>query len=137
MKVQRLNICGVLGVFLFLSGSMGAQSYYTEEPAVQVMMEEFVRFNKENPLVQGWRIQVLATTERRQMDKVKSRFEYLYPNYELDFEHRNPYYLLKTGAFLNRMEALPLLNKLQKEFPGAFMVSEEVELEMLLQNPKE
>ena len=122
--------CLFLSAFVF-----GRGQSVIEPPEVTRMMDEYIRFNKENPKMKGWRIQVLATTERRLMERTKSRFESRYPDFDLDFEHRNPFYLLKTGAFLTRNDALPLLNRIQKDFSSAFLVSEEIEVKAVLDNP--
>lgn len=113
----------------------GQAQEIVETPEISRMMEEFVRFNKEHQTAKGWRIQVLATTERRLMERTRAEFERIYPEYTLDFEHNNPYYLLKTGTYLNRNDALPMLRKLQMNFPGAFLVNEEIELAEVLENP--
>lgn len=106
-----------------------------ETPEISRMMEEFIKFNKEHQTLKGWRIQVLATTERRLMERTRAKFERMYSDYTLEFEHNNPYYLLKTGSYMNRNDALPLLHKLQRDFPGAFLVNEEIELVEVLENP--
>lgn len=121
----------VLGIAILLTCSLSAQQV-TEEPAVTRMMENFIAFNKEHQTVRGWRVQILVTTDRRQMEQVRSRFKRLYPGYELHFTHENPYYHLKTGAFLTQQSARPVLQELRKDFPGAFLVAGEIELKEVL-----
>ena len=70
------------------------------------------------------------------MERAKSRFAVIYNDLDLDFEHKNPFYLLKTGAFLNRSDALPLLQKIQKDFSSAFLVNEDINVEDVLNNPE-
>ena len=99
-----------------------------EEPAITRLMEQFVAFNKEHQTVIGWRVQILATTDRRQMERVRSTFDNLYPEYTLDFTHENPFYHLKTGAFLTQQDARPFLLKMREHYTSAFLVSEEIEV---------
>lgn len=121
----------ILCIATFLTYSLSAQQI-TEEPAVTRMMENFVAFNKAHQTVRGWRVQILVTTDRRQMERVRSRFERLYPGYELHFTHENPYYHLKTGAFLTQHSARPILQGLRRDFPGAFLVAGEITLKEVL-----
>jgi len=93
--------------------SVSAQSV-TEDPAVSRMMENFIEYNRANTLVRGWRIQILSTTDRRMMESTQSKFKNRYPDYTLRFEHQNPYYHLKTGAFISQQDARPMLKKMQQ-----------------------
>lgn len=103
-----------------------------EDPAVTRMMASFVEHNKANTQVRGWRIQIMSTTDRRVMEDAQARFKRIYPEYELLFVHQNPYYHLKTGAFLSQQDARPLLKKLQRVFPAAFVVTDQFEINEVL-----
>ncbi|HLF65067.1 MAG TPA: SPOR domain-containing protein [Saprospiraceae bacterium] len=118
-------------LFLLFSLTAHAQSIF-EEPAVTRMMASFIEYNRANTQVRGWRIQIISTTDRRVMEDVQSRFKRRYPEFELLFVHQNPYYHLKTGAFLSQQDARPLLKKLQRDFPAAFMVSDEIQITEVL-----
>jgi len=112
--------------------AVSAQSI-KEDPAVTRLMERFVEYNQANTFVRGWRIQILSTTDRRMMESTQAKFRNQYPEYELRFEHQNPYYHLKTGAFLTQQDARPMLKKMQHEFPGAFIVTDEFEMAEVLE----
>lgn len=103
-----------------------------EDPAITRVMMSFVEYNTTHTEVRGWRIQIMSTTDRRIMEETQSRFKRRYPEYELMFQHQNPYYHLKTGAFLTQPDARPFLKKLQHDFPGAFLVSDEFEISEVL-----
>ena len=103
-----------------------------EDPAVSNMMANFIQYNKENSEIRGWRIQILSTTDRRMMESTQSKFRNKYPEYVLLFEHQNPYYHLKTGAFVSQPEARPMLKRLQHDFPGAFLVTDNFEISEVL-----
>lgn len=114
-----------------LSTQLQAQTL-VEDPAITRMMNSFVEYNRANTEVRGWRIQIMSTTDRRVMEDTQAKFKRIYPEYELLFEHQNPYYHLKTGAFLTQQDARPLLKKLQRMFPGAFVVTDEFEISEVL-----
>jgi hypothetical protein len=118
----------ILPVVCCIAGSALHGQSVNEDPAITRMMESFVQSNKAQSKIRGWRIQITSTTDRRVMEDTQSRFRRIYPEYELLFVHQNPYYHLRTGAFVMQQDARPMLKKLQKDFPGAFIVSDEFEI---------
>ena len=119
-------------LFVFPAFNLPAQAI-TEDPAISRMMENFVEYNRANSKVRGWRIQILSTTDRRVMEETQSKFKWRYPEYELLFVHQDPYYHLRTGAFMSQLDARALLKKLQKDFPAAFIVTDEFEIAEVLE----
>lgn len=103
-----------------------------EDPAVTKMMEGFVEFNKTHQTIRGWRIQILVTTDRRQMEATRKEFEIIYPDYKMYYQHENPFYHLKSGAFITQAAARPFLRLMQENYASAFVVSDEIDLEEVL-----
>lgn len=126
----RLSI--VLGFFtVAVLGESTAQSL-TEEPAITQMRESFIDFNKRHQKVKGWRVQILVTTDRRQMENTQRDFKRNFPDYELRFSHENPFYHLKTGAFRTQDAARPFLKQMQEQYPNAFLVTDDIEMQEVL-----
>ena len=82
--------------------------------------------------MRGWRIQLLATTDKRQMESNRQKFQSKYPEYKLIFNHEPPFFHLQSGAFLTKQDALPFLERMKKEYPSAFLVSDDIEVSELL-----
>jgi SPOR domain len=129
MKVMKLYFFCVMATML--SQGLCAQSVH-EDPAVTGIMDRFIEYNHTHEETRGWRIQILSTTDRRTMESMEGKFNRLYPRYKLIFEHQNPFYNLKTGAFLSQQDARPMLKKLQADFPGAFLVTDKFEIAEVL-----
>ncbi len=114
----------VLLIVLFLAGSnqMRAQQnvYVKEATIVSRMMFHLGQQNQLNEYVSGWRIQILATTDRQMLEKVKAEFQRDYPGMLVDWQHDKPYYKLRAGAFASKLEATELLYRLKKKFPSAY-----------------
>jgi hypothetical protein len=109
-----------IALFLMVQ-SIGAQTMnIVEEPMIQQMMARFKELNKAEKNISGWRIQLTATTDRKQMEEVLRSFENKYPDTPLNWVHAKPYYQLRVGAFATRMESLKLLSKVKTDFPSAF-----------------
>lgn len=113
-------------VFLLGTSSVFSQSITIEEdPAITQMVEKFIANNKARTSVEGWRLQILATTDRQKLEQVMETFNYLYPNIPTNWVHNRPYYKLRAGAFQTKLEALRLKYLLQEEYPGSYPVKDQ------------
>lgn len=91
-----------------------------EEPTISSMMSRMVEINRYKETVEGWRIQILATTDRRKMEDARQKFQSRYPNISVDWTHTKPYYKLRAGAFASKLEATRLLYQLKRDYPSAY-----------------
>jgi hypothetical protein len=89
------------------------------------MVERYVENNKSKTNIEGWRLQILATTDRQKLEQVMETFRYLYPSIATNWVHNRPYYKLRAGAFLTKLEALRLKYVLQTEYPGSYPVKDQ------------
>lgn len=87
-------------------------------------MQRFADSNKSKTNVNGWRIQLLATTDRQNMESSLRRFENLYPSIPVDWLHAKPYYKVRVGAFATKRDALRTLYILKEDYPGAYPVQD-------------
>jgi len=88
--------------------------------AVTQMVERYVEIQKTTPSVPGWRIQLIATTDRQAMESTLYRFQVLYPYIRVDWEHEQPYYKIKAGAFQTKLDAYRILYLIKRDYPGAY-----------------
>jgi len=119
----------LFGAMLFISKANGQ---LIESPEIASMMDRWKTYNLEHQELTGYRIQILATVDRRQMENVRHKYENLYPEYPIHTTHNDPYYQLKTGAFLTMQKAQAFLKMLQKEYPAAIPVTDEIKVDELL-----
>ncbi len=120
----------VLGFLLLKAPIVRAQ--IIESPEITSLMQRWKAYNLEHQEISGYRIQILATIDRRQMESVRHKFENLYPEYPVHTTHNDPYFQLKTGAFLTMQKAQAFLKMMQKEYPAAIPVTDEIEIDELL-----
>jgi hypothetical protein len=91
-----------------------------EEQEITDLMNSFVDINSRTYTVDGWRIQLMATSDRSKVENAKRRFQTLYPNIFVDWTHSKPYYKLRAGAFGSKLEATRMLYVLKKDYPTAY-----------------
>ena len=106
--------------------SNAQKSYIHEEPAITSMMKSWINYNSSKETIRGWRIQIITTDDRRQMDRARSKFAGLYPNIPSTWEHESPYYKVQIGAYDNKMEVQAFLQELKGEFPTAIPVMDDI-----------
>jgi len=127
---HHIRILLLFGVGVILSAPLHGQ--LIESPEITALMEQWKAYNLEHQEVAGYRIQILATVDRRQMETVRHKFENLYPEYPIHTTHNDPYFQLKTGAFLTMQKAQAFLKMLQKDYPAAIPVTDELKVDELL-----
>ncbi len=96
-----------------------------EESGVAQMMEHFTNVNKSKEYVEGWRVQVLTTTDRQVLERERSNFAYRYPSITSNWQHSKPYFQLRAGAFRTKLETLRLLYILRRDYPRALLVKDQ------------
>ena len=104
----------------------------TPDADVTQLLNHFADVNEVQDKVEGWRVQILATTDRQQLERTERNFKSTYPSVPIDWVHNSPYYKLRAGAFYTRQEADRLRHTLTREFEGVYLVKDEVEESELL-----
>ncbi len=103
-----------------------AQGNVTEkvDPAVASLMRRYVDGNKSTKTINGWRIQLVATTDRTKVEDALQKFQSLYPNIPADWMQSKPYYKLRAGAFIKKRDAIALQFQLKADYPTAYPVQD-------------
>lgn len=127
----------ILSVILILTiGSLKAQNItVNEEPIISRMMDTYVSggktatspsTNNTVQVVDGFRIQLMATTDRLKVDEAQSLFASRYPGVFTGWSQAKPYYRVRVGGFTSRTEASNFLQKIKKDYPDAYIVPDRV-----------
>lgn len=90
-----------------------------EDPKITQLQRNWVNVNRSNPRIDGWRVQIMASTDRLQVEEGRNRFRQLYPEVTADLIQEKPYYKLRVGAFRTKLEALAFVPTLV-EYSGAY-----------------
>jgi hypothetical protein len=94
-----------------------------EEPRVTQVMKAWVNANRADPRVEGWRVQIMASTDRTQVEQGRNRFRNEYPEVPAHTIQEQPYYKLRVGAFRSKQEALLFITSLVG-WTGAYPVKD-------------
>lgn len=122
----------ILLILLFVLSNVYAQVTVYEDPAVNDIVQRHINQNKASSTISGWRIQLLATTDRRKVEREEAKFIQKNPTIRVNWEHSKPYYKLKVGAFATKLEATRLLKELKQTYHSAILTKSEVNLSEIL-----
>ncbi len=115
--------------------AMLAQNSLQEPAEVTRMIDAFQAKYKSLETVKAWKIQIAASSDRREIEGQKARFENLFPYYNLEWVHDNPYYILKMKdvAFARKIDALHLLHEIKDRYSfPAILILDDVARDKLL-----
>ena len=126
---MRKSIFCILLVFCTIVISKAQGVTISEEPVISKMMELYTGINKttaSTQMIDGFRIQLMATTDRRKVDQVMSSFSALYQGVPVTWSQAQPYYRIRVGAFAQRDGASKYLQTIKKDYPDAYIVTDKV-----------
>lgn len=89
------------------------------------LTQNFVRDNYEMQTLDGYRIQIYSGSGAKakvEAQTAKQRFASAFPTEKIYVVYNAPFWRVRTGDFRFRNEALPLLYKVKKVFPGSYTV---------------
>lgn len=121
MKLVLAILLSFLIVF-----NVKAQVNVQEEESITRFMNDYKKINAENPKQKAWKIQIIATNDRRQMEDAISKFARYFPEHEANWSHENPYYKVKVGAFETKEDLYSFLLAVKQHFSGAIPVVENI-----------
>jgi hypothetical protein len=119
------NIIFVLGIS-YTSFAQG-KVIFNEPTSITNIFADFIAKNRAEPTLKGWRIQLISTDNRREMEATKARFSALYPGVPSAWKHISPYYHVRAGAYRTKVEMLSFLTTVKKEFPAAIPVQDDIQ----------
>ncbi|MBK7939972.1 MAG: SPOR domain-containing protein [Lewinellaceae bacterium] len=120
----QLFVSGKFIALLFLvigcSARLSAQEIQiNEDPRISQLCRTWINDNRANPRIEGWRVQVMASTDRLQVEDARNKFRIAHPDVPAEWIHEKPYYKLRIGAFRNKLEAMAFIATLA-DYTGAY-----------------
>ena len=82
--------------------------------------------------IAGYKVRIYSDTGRGAKDEQKrarAKFLSLYPDVDVDYPYEDAYFKVYVGNFRTKNEALLLLERIKKNFPDAFVVEYNIEIE--------
>lgn len=97
-----------------------------QQKIITPLLSNYRVYNELNHAVEGYRVQIIASTVRKTVLDSKAIFSDQYPNVKTYTIYQQPYFKLRVGDFETRIEAIQFLNKISDVFPSAFVVQDDI-----------
>ena len=111
---------------VFCTLAVSGQVTITEEPDIKSIMSAYEQSNKSEEIIRGWRIQIMTTNDRSEMETGLLKFERLYPHIDFKWEHNPPYYQVRIGAYEKKNDLEAFMIELKQEFPSSIPVQDDI-----------
>jgi hypothetical protein len=95
-----------------------------QDSAITTLLNAKPSYQK-SQTVEGYRIQLTSSSNRKEVYDMKAEFLKLYPNVRAYVTYQQPYFKLRVGDFTDRTEANAFRDYINPHFPG-FIVPEQV-----------
>ena len=76
----------------------------------------------------GFRVQIHFGSEKAKALEVKTKYLTLHYETPVYLDYQQPYFKIRVGDFRTKLEAYKFLQTISGDFPGAFIVSDEIKL---------
>ena len=105
--------------------------YFNIDQASQEKIDAYNRANRAEKEVRVYRIQYAVVSDRMAMEQELRKFQSNFAQ-TTDWHQKGPYFYMKAGAYLSKMEAFTDMSAIRRSYPGAIFIVEPVKKRMLL-----
>lgn len=105
------------------------KSFEVSQPeSINELLHKYKHYNEKREGIDGYRIQITYTDIREDVYRSKADMYVEFPEWNSYVDYEQPYYKLRLGDFINRLDATYCLQKVIQRYPGAFIVKDKVKL---------
>tara|TARA_B100000963_G_scaffold350524_1_gene360879 strand:+ start:431 stop:817 length:387 start_codon:yes stop_codon:yes gene_type:complete len=104
---------------------------YQYDKKIDSLHLKFKKINLSQNGIQAFRIQIAFASTKNEINTMKLNFMKKFPNVPIYLSYSAPYYKLRVGNFRTKFEAEKSKGKLIKNYPGSYIVSEYIKLNLL------
>ena len=103
---------------------------YEEDPRTDALLRELKTYDIQGDMViiDGYRIQIYFSNERKIAEDQRQKFVRLYPEHETLIEYDTPNYNVRVGAFKTRDEAEEFRASITKEYPMSIIQRQKIKI---------
>lgn len=99
-----------------------------QDSLIQSLMVQNTLNNEQKKTIAGYRVQIISSTNRKEVLELKTMFEELHPDTKAYFLYQQPYFKLRVGDFQTRINANQFLQVVLKDFDAAFIVPDDIKV---------
>lgn len=114
--------------------------HVTRDARLDKMLNWHIQKNTRMNGTEGFRVEIFFSSEYDALEKAKKKkveFLSLYPDIPVHIIYVAPNFRVRVGDFRTKNEALKLYHKIKKDYPVAFVVTDNIDFPLLKQEPYE
>lgn len=120
---------GLAFIFVLFCAVSFAQVRYSIDPTVQQIQSDYIKAWEKIDKIDGYRIQITAysgTNSRNRAEAERAAFKANFPGISVYLSYSEPYFKIRVGNYLTRLEAYKDLKRIQLTYPNAYIVPEKI-----------
>lgn len=103
-----------------------------QDARIQSVLNKYVEVNtKKNGKIAGYRVQIHFGSDRAKAKEIKSKFLLKHNDVPAYDPYEQPNFKVRVGDFRTKLEAYKFMKEIMDEFPGCFIVQDDIELPRL------
>ena len=121
--------------FLFISAtsfSQNGQITIDADPRIDSLMKKQLEFNKDKHGIDGFRVQIHFGQNREKAQQIRTKFSKDFTELKTYLEYDSPYYKIRVGDFITRLNAYKVQKEISKKYIGAYIVPAAVDYEEVI-----
>ena len=102
-----------------------------KDSRIDTLMKKLVKINESKGTIEGYRVQIHIASgshSKKKSQDVREAFIKKYSENEVYIIYQAPNFKVRVGDFRTRLDASGLLQELKNDYPGAFIVKDEINL---------
>ena len=128
---KNLLMRNVIATFLLLAICMFsmAQVQYDVEPGIEAIQSDYVKVWERVGEMKGYRVQILAVTgtnSRNTVENERALFQARFPEVPAYISYKEPYFKIRVGDFMTRLDAYKMLVEVRDLYPGAYIIIDKI-----------
>lgn len=120
---------GFVLLFVLLCAVSFGQVHYSIDPTVQQIQSDYIKAWEKVDKIDGYRIQITAysgNNSRNRAEAERASFKANFPGISVYLSYSEPYFKIRVGNYLTRLEAYKDLKRIQLTYPNAYIVPEKI-----------
>jgi hypothetical protein len=102
------------------------EARHTVNQSLDVILDSINRYNLSHGVVDGFTIQLYSGGKREEALNVKKQISAALPHLETDVQFVQPNFRVRTGKYMNKLEAHKDYMAVKKYFPSAIIIPERI-----------
>ncbi len=118
--------CILIVILSFVSVTAYAQTDASFQ--LELLTDAYISQNRAIDVVKAWKIQLMSSTDRRKVEAEEKRFEQRFWEYNANWTHDDPYYVLTVNnlAHSEKIDILHIFYRIKKAYPTALLILADV-----------